>query len=164
MIATWPDDAGPLRPRRGNRCGQRGRIGTVAVARDRFAAAPLSASIMRRHRMVRGFSSMRTLPFVAVTAIALALAGSCFAQSCDPNPDAKAADPENLMSPLGDTGAGGSQSLGAGSNVNGPRVSGVGVSECYAESHYPWATGEAPRKPGGDAPQISSTRGDGIPR
>ena len=53
--------------------------------------------------------------------------------SCDPNPDPTALDPTNVLNRFS-TGAGGSQSLGSGSNVNGPEVSAVGISDCYLKS------------------------------
>ena len=107
------------------------------------------------------FCNTRNLPFVATSVIALALAGPCFAQACDPNPDPTAPDLTNVVPEA--TGAGGSQSLGSGSNINGPTVSGVGISECYAKSHLPWATMETLRKPGGDAPPISPPRAGASP-
>jgi hypothetical protein len=83
---------------------------------------------------------MRKFLLVAVSAAGLALQGCATApasKSCDANADTASRDPTNVVFTA--TGAGGSQSLGSGSNVNGPLASGIGVSDCYAKRTIPWA-------------------------
>jgi hypothetical protein len=50
--------------------------------------------------------------------------------SCDPSPETASLDPENVIPEA--TGAGGAQSLGAGSSVIGPDVSSIEAPQCLA--------------------------------
>jgi hypothetical protein len=58
-------------------------------------------------------------------------------QSCDSTPDPGAFDTTDVINRFS-TGAGGSQSLGAGSNVNGPKESALGISACYRQRVNTW--------------------------
>jgi hypothetical protein len=99
-----------------------------------FAATPSGArevAMYTPESMTATVRYLRNSLAIAASVLFLTLQGcNALPSSCDPSPETASLDPENVIPEA--TGAGGSQSLGAGSNVNGPEVSSIEAPPCLA--------------------------------